>query len=158
MVGVFAMKNIVIGLAFGLLAVFSANAFAAGGKITITKPKDGEKVTVPFEVCFDAQNLEVTKASKIDYPGKGHHHILIDVDPVKDAFDPNSNELNKYGKGVLIHLSTGGSCITVKKAVEPGKHKLSGVFTHNNHVPYEPIISDTITINVVPQFEDKGKK
>lgn len=143
------MKNVLIGLA--LLAVVAAtNAFAEGGKISITQPKDGQDVRVPFEVCFNAEGLEVAKAGKNNYPGKGHHHILIDVDPVKDAFDPNSKELNKYGKGILIHLSKGGSCLMVEKAVEPGKHKLSGVFTQNNHTPYLPIISDTITVNVIP--------
>lgn len=149
------MRKFLVG--FALLVAFNANnAFAEGGKISIQKPLDGENVTIPFEVCFTATGLEVVKAGKKNEPGKGHHHILIDVDPVKDAFDPNSKELNKYGKGILLHLYKGSTCLNVDKPLTPGKHKLSGVFTHNNHVPYEPIISDTITINVVPQFE-KGK-
>lgn len=142
------MKYFLISLA--LLGAINTQCFAEGGKITITKPKDGETVKIPFEVCFTVENLEVAKAGKDNAAGKGHHHILIDVDPVKDAFDPNSKELNKYGKGILIHLSTGGSCQTVNKQVAPGKHKLSGVFTQNNHVPYTPIIGNTITFNVAP--------
>jgi hypothetical protein len=141
------MKKVLIG--FAALAMLSGNAFAEG-KIKVTKPADGETVTVPFEVCFSATGLEVVKAGKDKTEGKGHHHILIDVDPVKDSFDAKNPSLNKYGKGTLLHLSKGGDCQKVTKPLTPGKHMLSGVFTYNNHIPYDPIISDTITINVGP--------
>lgn len=141
------MNKVLVG--FALLVMFGSNAFGEG-KIKITKPSDGENVTVPFEVCFSATGLEVVKAGKDKTEGKGHHHILIDVDPTKDSFDPKNKELNKYGKGILLHLSKGGDCQKVTKPLTPGKHMLSGVFTYNNHIPYDPIIGDTITINVVP--------
>jgi hypothetical protein len=139
------MKKVLVG--FALFVMLGSNAFGEG-KIKITKPAEGETVSVPFEVCFSATGLEVVKAGKDKTEGKGHHHILIDVDPTKDAFDPKVQELNKYGKGTLLHLSKGGSCSNVTKALPAGPHKVSGVFTYNNHVPYEPLISDTITVNV----------
>ena len=60
--------------------VFSSSTVYAGGAVVITEPATGATVSSPVKVCMAVDGVEVQPAKKGINPGKGHHHILIDVD------------------------------------------------------------------------------
>ena len=64
--------------------VFSASTVYAGGAVVITEPATGSTVSSPVKVCMAVDGVEVQPAKKGVNPGKGHHHLLIDIDLPSD--------------------------------------------------------------------------
>lgn len=115
------------------------------GKVWFIKPAEGARVKNPITFCFEAsKELKVVKWSKTHVQGEGHHHLLIDVD------FPKRKSLKGLKRPIkMIHQSSGTSCKTIKKPLSIGKHVVSGLFTQNDHNPYEPIITTSVHIEVV---------
>ncbi|MBF0274145.1 MAG: DUF4399 domain-containing protein [Nitrospinae bacterium] len=135
------MKKILLT---SLVVLFTASysfAAAPAGMIKIVKPKNGDKVTSPVEICFETTGLTLEPAdNKSKNEGKGHHHILIDTKVPRNL---------KYvgGKSFkMIHLNGGEPCRSVK--IAPGDHDIRGLFTYGDHFPYDPAITDSIFIEV----------
>lgn len=128
----------IVSLIFGLVATASfAGDYQA---VTISKPLDGATVSSPLEVCMTPWGIEVEPAKKGVNEGKGHNHILVDVDLPSDLSKPIGKDANH------IHMGDGSSCKTIK--LSRGKHTIRTLFAKGNHIPYNPPISDVIVINV----------
>lgn len=129
--------TLILTLTFGLVASAS---FADTQAVTITKPRDGATVSSPVEICMSPWGVEFEPAKKGVREGKGHNHILVDVDLPSDLSKPIGKDANH------IHMGDGSSCKTIN--LSRGKHTIRTLFAKGNHVPYDPPISDTIEINV----------
>jgi hypothetical protein len=110
------------------------------GAVKITEPANGAVVSSPVKVCMEVKGLQVEPASKGVNVGKGHHHILIDVDQTANFKNPIPKDEQH------IHMGDGSTCKEIKLA--PGKHTIRTLFAQGNHVPYAPPITDTISVTV----------
>jgi hypothetical protein len=136
------MKNIYSKLMMSLVFLFIAgatNAFA-GNAVTITDPPNGAMVSSPVKVCMTTEGVEVEPAKKGVNAGKGHHHIIVDVELPKDLSKPIGKDANH------IHMGDGSTCKEIK--LSAGKHIIRALFAQGNHVPYNPALTATVTINV----------
>ncbi len=127
----------------GLVALFvfsASNAFAVNA-VTITKPATGSEVPAgKVEVCMKVTGVEVEPAKKGVNDGKGHHHLLIDVDLPADLSKPIGKDAHH------VHMGDGSTCKALELAA--GDHTIRALFAKGNHVPYDPPISDTIMVHV----------
>ena len=115
------------------------NAFA-GGAVVITEPATGTTVSSPVKVCMDVHGLEVQPAKKGINPGKGHHHLLIDVDLPADLSKRIGKDANR------VHMGDGSKCKALN--LRGGKHVIRTLFANGAHVPPSPVVtSKVITVN-----------
>jgi hypothetical protein len=123
------------------LLVFSISTAAAGTRaIAISEPANGATVTSPVKVCMVTHDVTAEPAKKGVNDGKGHHHILIDTDLPKDL----SKAINKDAQH--IHMGDGSRCKEVK--LDAGIHVIRALFAKGNHIPYNPVITATVIVNV----------
>ena len=108
--------------------------------VSITSPPKGAMVTNPVKVCLETSGVEVESAKKGINQGKGHHHILVDVNVPKDLSKPIGKDENH------IHMGDGSTCKEIKLA--SGKHTVRALFAMGNHIPYDPAITTDVTFNV----------
>jgi len=136
------MKNLYLTLILSLIFGLAASGAFAGDyqSVTISEPRDGATVSSPVEVCMTPWGVEFEPAKNGVNAGKGHNHILVDVDLPSDLSKPIAKDANH------IHMGDGSSCKTL--TLSPGKHTIRTLFAQGNHVPYNPPISDTIEITV----------
>ena len=76
------MKSIYSNLVilFVFLFIIGVTSAFAGNAVTITDPPNGAMVSGPVKVCLATEGVEVQPAKKGVNEGKGHHHIIVDVD------------------------------------------------------------------------------
>ena len=120
--------------------VFSASSVYAGGAVVITEPATGATVSSPVKVCMAVDGVEVQPAKKGVNPGKGHHHLLIDVDLPKDLSQRIGKDANH------VHMGDGSTCKELK--LGSGKHVIRVLFANGGHVPYNPAITSTVIVTV----------
>lgn len=126
---------LVVLLAFGI-----ATASAGGNSVKITDPPNGAVVSSPVKVCMDTHGVTVEPAKKGVNDGKGHHHLLIDVDVPGDLSKPVGKDAHH------VHMGDGSTCKELK--LDAGKHTIKALFAKGNHVPYDPAITAEIHITV----------
>jgi len=122
------------------LFIAGVNCTFAGNAVTITDPPTGAMVSSPVKVCMSTEGVEVEPAKKGINEGKGHHHIIVDVNLPKDLSKPVGKDANH------IHMGDGSTCKKIK--LPAGKHIIRTLFAKGNHVPYDPALTSTVTINV----------
>jgi len=123
-----------------ILFVFGVSSASAGNSVKITEPHNDATVSNPVKVCFETQGVEVEPAKKGVHDGKGHHHILVDVDLPKDLSKPIGKDAHH------IHMGDGSTCKEIK--LDAGKHTIRALFAKGNHVPYDPALTDEIHVTV----------
>ena len=123
-----------------LLLTPASFAFADYQAVDIVRPANNSSVTSPVKVCMETFAVWVEPAKKGVNENKGHHHLLIDVDLPSDLTKPIGKDANH------IHMGDGSSCKDL--TLSPGKHTITTLFAQGNHVPYNPPLSATITVNV----------
>ena len=117
------MKNLFIKsgvVAASLFVLGLSTAQAGSNAVTITEPANGATVTSPVKVCLGAHGVTVEPAKKGVNDGKGHNHILVDVDLPKDL----SKGIGKDAQH--IHMGDGSTCKEIKLA--PGTHVIRTLF------------------------------
>ena len=136
------MKSIYTKLVtlFVSLFIIGVTSAFAGDAVTITDPPNGAMVSSPVKVCMATEGVEVQPAKKGVNDGKGHHHIIVDVDLPKDLSKPIGKDANH------IHMGDGSTCKEIK--LSAGKHIIRTLFAKGNPVPYNPALTATVTINV----------
>ena len=122
------------------LFIAGVNCTFAGNAVTITDPPTGAMVSSPVKVCMSTEGVEVEPAKKGINEGKGHHHIIVDVNLPKDLSKPVGKDANH------IHMGDGSTCKKIK--LPAGKHIIRTLFAKGNHVPYDPALTSTVTITV----------
>ena len=120
--------------------VFSASSVYAGGAVVITEPATGATVSSPVKVCMAVDGVEVQPAKKGVNPGKGHHHLLIDIDLPSDLGQRIGKDANH------VHMGDGSTCKELK--LGPGKHVIRALFANGGHVPYNPAITSMVLVTV----------
>ena len=91
-----------------ILIVFSTSTVYANESVKITAPPNGAKVSSPVKVCMEVHEVEVEPAKKGVNAGKGHHHLLIDVDLPKDLSQKIGKDANH------VHMGDGSTCKELK--------------------------------------------
>ena len=132
-------KKLVLTLSLAF-ALSTSIAFADDYRaVTISKPANGATVSSPVEVCMSPWGVEFEPAKKGVNDGKGHNHILVDVD-LPDLSMPIAKDSNH------IHMGDGSSCKSI--TLSAGTHTIRTLFAKGNHIPYNPPLTDVITVNV----------
>ncbi len=109
-----------------------------GAKVFFVEPKDGATVTSPVKIQMGVEGMEVKPAGKIQ-DGSGHHHIVIDSDPVaKGTLVPADDKHKHFGKGQT----------ETELQLAPGQHTLQLQFANGVHLSYGEQMSAKITITV----------
>ncbi len=104
------------------------------------EPQDGAEVSSPVTVMMGAEGVTVESAANGVNEGTGHHHIILDADlPPGDQPIPSDDQ----------HRHFGGGQIETSLELPPGEHSLRLLFAQGNHMPYDPLITDTVKITVV---------
>ena len=119
---------------------FSASIVYAGGAVVITEPATGSTVSNPVKVCMAVHGVEVQPAKKGVNLGKGHHHLLIDVDLPSDLSQSIGKDTNH------VHMGDGSTCKELQ--LGSGNHVIRTLFANGGHVPYNSAISSTVIVTV----------
>ena len=112
-------------------------------RVYFISPLENARVKSPFIVRFGLANWGVAPAG-VSIPGNartGHHHLLINADPPPLGEPIVEDDYHRhYGNGqteALIHLV-------------PGVYKLRLVMGDRDHYPIQGMVSEVLTITVVP--------
>lgn len=124
----------------GSTAGGSYKAPSTSKALSITKPATLTNVSSPLEVCMSTSGYTVESAKNGVNAGKGHHHLLIDVPVPSDLSKPIAKDSNH------VHMGDGSTCKTLE--LSKGQHTITALFAQGNHVPYNPTVSDGVTITV----------
>jgi hypothetical protein len=120
----------------------SSSAVSSSGKaLAITQPATLSNVNSPLKVCMATNGYTVEPAKKGVNPGKGHHHLLIDSDIPADLSKPVAKD------DTHIHMGDGSKCKTIN--LTKGQHTITALFAQGNHVPFNPVVTDSVTVRVV---------
>jgi hypothetical protein len=117
-----------------------------GAKVAFIEPADGAKIEGPLEngkvsvqVKMSADSILVKPAGAVE-AGSGHHHILIDAEPVAAGMPvPKDDQHLHFGKGqteAIVPLT-------------PGEHVLSLQFADGIHRSYGSALSASIKVTAV---------
>jgi hypothetical protein len=123
-----------------VLFILSTSTAYAGGAVVIIEPGTGSTVSSPVKICMAVHGVEVQPAKKGVNPGKGHHHVLIDVDLPTDLSQRIGKDANH------VHMGDGSTCKELK--LGSGKHVIRALFANGGHVPYSPAITSTVIVTV----------
>ena len=110
------------------------------GAVVITEPTTGATVSSPVKVCMAVDGVKVQPAKVGVNPGKGHHHLLIDMNLPRDLSKVLGKDSNH------IHMGDGSTCKELK--LVSGKHIIRTLFATAAHVPYNPAITSTVIFTV----------
>ena len=119
----------------------STSTSSAGKALAIVKPLTLSNVSSPLQVCMATNGYTVEPAKKGVNTGKGHHHLIIDTDIPEDLSKPVAKD------DTHIHMGDGSTCKTINLA--KGQHTITALFAQGNHVPYNPPVTDSVTVSVV---------
>lgn len=122
----------------GAVLLWAAAAAAQAQSVDFVEPKDGDTVGTAFMVKLSVSGLTVAPAGD-KAPGSGHHHVLINHDPV------DSGEEIPFTRR-HIHLSNGQTEIQLK--LQPGSYKLTAQFGSGDHKSLGAKVSRTISVTV----------
>lgn len=111
---------------------------AMAQSVAFLEPADGATVSSPFTVKFGVNGMEVKPAGDMA-PNAGHHHLLINADPVKAGETVPFDEHH-------LHFGKGQTETLVKLA--PGKYVLTMQFANGAHQSYGPAMSQSIKVTV----------
>lgn len=136
------LTRYVLLTALVMAASLAATTEKSGTSTTVyfISPNDNATVASPFVVRFGLRGMGIAPAG-IDVPGTGHHHLLINVDPLPDLTQPlpGSDAVRHFGKGQTETVLT----------LMPGSYTLQLVLGNHLHVPHDPpVMSAPIRVTV----------
>lgn len=118
---------------------------APNARVFFIAPADGATITGPLEngaisvkVQMGAENVAIKPAGAIE-GGSGHHHVLIDVEPMAAGTVVPKDE---------THLHFGKGEAEAMIAVPAGTHKLTLQLADGIHRSYGEKLTQTITVTV----------
>ncbi|WP_342619750.1 DUF4399 domain-containing protein [Rhodoferax sp. GW822-FHT02A01] len=129
-----------VSVAF-LMATLAGNLARAAERVFFLEPLDKAEVTSPVTVRFGLEGMRIAPL-RDKTPGTGHHHLIIDGEPVPKGEPIDVDETH-------IHYGTGLTSARID--LPPGPHKLTLQFGNGRHESYGPEMSSTINITVKPQ-------
>ena len=130
----------VAGLASLAFAFFVISVWAqAGPTLKITSPKDGETITGDtMTIAWESSGAKIVAAADAKVKEEGHFHVLLD----REDFRPGVEIPRNMEKEGIYHTAANKLEL---KGLKPGSHKAIVVLSYNNHVPWEPVVTATVT-------------
>ena len=120
-----------------LLSCAAAGAVQAQS-VSFVEPKDAATVGTTFTVKLAVADLTVAAAGD-KTPNSGHHHILVNQDPIDAGEDIPFTRRH-------IHLSKGQTEIEIK--LPAGSYRLTAQFGDGSHKSMGARLSRTISVTV----------
>jgi hypothetical protein len=124
-----------------IIAAFAMSGIASlalAQSVSFLAPADGATVSSPFKVQFAVNGMEVKPAGVMD-PNTGHHHLLINAEPVKAGESiPFDEKHMHFGKGQT----------EAELKLPPGNYVLTMQFANGAHQSYGAPLSKSIKITV----------
>lgn len=111
-----------------------------GAEVYFISPANGAHVSGKFTVRFGLRSMGVAPAG-VEFPDSGHHHLLINAEPMPDLTQPlpANDSVRHFGKGQT----------ETELELPPGRYTLQLVLGNHLHIPHQPpVMSGTITITV----------
>ncbi|SMF99690.1 DUF4399 domain-containing protein [Burkholderia singularis] len=125
--------------AFAAAAFGTSAAAYAETNVYFAEPANGATVTSPVHLKFGLEGDMAIKPAGDMTANTGHHHLLIDGQPIpKGEVIPANEHSLHYGKGQT----------EADVKLSPGSHKLTLQLGDGMHRSYGPELSQTITVNV----------
>ncbi|MBA2483413.1 MAG: DUF4399 domain-containing protein [Nitrosomonas sp.] len=125
-------------LSYGSSASQSSYTAESEQAVFFIGPKNNATVGQEFSVKMGVTGMEIKPAGDMT-PNTGHHHLLIDADPIKTGeVIPNSPKHLHFGKGQTETTLT----------LPPGKHILTLQFADGAHQSYGFPMRQSITVHV----------
>jgi hypothetical protein len=129
----FPTKQMIAAVAMSGIA-----SLALAQSVSFVEPKDGATVASPFKVRFAVNGMEVKPAGEMA-ANTGHHHLLINAEPIKAGEPVPFDEKH-------LHFGKGQTEAEVK--LPPGKYVLSMQFANGVHQSYGAPMSKSINVTV----------
>jgi len=123
------------------MTLLTSTRIHAEERVWFEEPQDNAVVTSPVALKFGLEGMRIAPLRDKSY-GAGHHHIIIDGEPVPKGEGIDFDETH-------IHYNSG--LTGAKVELTPGVHKLTLQFGNGRHNSYGPGMSATITVNVKPK-------
>ncbi len=122
-----------IGFAASMLLVCKTE-----GRVYFKNVKNNDVLINPFNIKMGVTGMKLVPAGE-PQEGSGHHHILVDRDPIK--------------KGIIIpsdenHLHFGGGQTEAELNLPPGAHRLTLQFADGVHRSYGPKWAAAVSVTV----------
>ena len=123
-------------------------------RVFFIEPADGAKVVSPVLVKMGTEGLAVRKPFEFQIErGYGHHHLFIDDTDMAVRRRSHTTKSYSADQNTIAHDSTHlhfheEQTETLLK-LEPGEHTLTLIFGDDFNLPYDPFLTETITITVV---------
>ena len=128
-----------VGCMFAL-AVLSVGA-QTGPTLTITSPKAGENVSGDtVTITWESTGAQIVPAADAKVREEAHFHVFLD----REDFRPGVEIPRDMEKEGIYHTAKNSLEL---KGLKPGAHKVIVVLSYNNHVPWEPLVTATVTCN-----------
>ena len=125
------------GLVVGF-AVLSALA-QAGPTLKITSPKNGEKIAGDtVTITYESTGVKIVPAADAKAKEEAHFHLFVD----RKDFKPGVEIPRGMEKEGIYHTAANSFEL---QDLKPGAHKVIVVLSYNNHVPWEPLVTATVT-------------
>ena len=107
--------------------------------LKITSPKAGETIAGDtVTISWESTGVKIVAAADAKVREEGHFHVLLDREDFRAGVEIPRN-MEKDG---VYH--TAATKLELK-ALKPGPHKAIVVLSYNNHVPWEPFVTATVT-------------
>lgn len=134
----------IAALLLGTAAARAADATPspASAEVYFISPLTGAHVDGKFTVRFGLKGMGIAPAG-VQFPDSGHHHLLINAEPMPDLTQPlpMNDQVRHFGKGQT----------ETELELPPGTYTLQLVLGDHLHQPHQPpVLSGTITVTVDP--------
>jgi hypothetical protein len=120
------------------VAMSGIAGLALAQSVSFLEPADGASVASPFKVRFAVNGMEVKPAGEMAAK-TGHHHLLINAEPVKSGEPVPFDDKH-------LHFGKGQTEAEVK--LPPGNYVLSMQFANGAHQSYGAPMSKSIKVTV----------
>lgn len=107
--------------------------------VWFVEPQNGATVSQTFKVRFGVKGMAVEPAAAGQNPGKGHHHVLINL------MSKPAGEIIPFDDK---HMHFGAGQTEAELKLPPGQYKLTMQFADGYHLSYGKDMSATIEVAV----------
>ncbi len=127
---------VVVGLA--LTAPLPVPA-QTGPTLKITSPTDGESINGDtLTITWEVSGVKIVPAKEAKEREEAHFHLFLD----REDFTPGVEIPRDMEAEGIYHMAKTSHELTGLKA---GAHKATVVLSYNNHVPWEPLVTASVT-------------
>jgi hypothetical protein len=123
-------------------------------RVYFIEPADGAEVVSPVLVKMGTEGLTVRRPLEFQIErGYGHHHLFIDDTDMAVRRRSHTTKSYSTDQNTIAHDSTHlhfhQEQTEALVKLEPGEHTLTLIFGDDFNLPYDPFLTETITITVV---------